>query len=531
NGVPLTLDPEGKDPRPLDAPTHFLYSDHGDATGARCPIGSHVRRTNPRDTTLPEPHDEALSGDPRDPQTRENRLRLTNRRRLLRRGRIYQDAATGEKGLFFLCFNGNLRRQFEFVQSMWAGNPNFAGLERDPDPLLGVGRRYPYAASQFTVQGSAHQPPQAIDGLHRFVETRGGAYFFMPGKRSLRFLARGAAPVEVAAAGEEDDARASATLHADKVARQFEAQASPRHAVRGFHVKSHGILRAKVTVRDDLPRAYRHGIFASPGATYDAWVRVSSSAFGNNPDTKSDVHGIAIKCMGVSGARAPGGFERQTQDFLLIDSPYLMVGTIAQALAFDRASLAGAGAFGWHLLTHPGELRRVLAMLKKPLHPLAGTFSSVAPFRLGPTKVVRWGLRTAAGVELVSVAPGANHLRDALREQLERDERIPLELCVEVRGAGVQPIDDGSVDWRGSVERIADVVLLRDGFGTPEQEALGEAMSFNPWNALEAHHPLGNLNRARRLVYRAVYAKRTALDGRQAFEPEPEEEVAEAQAG
>ncbi len=509
NGMPLTLDPEGKDPRPIDAPTHFTFSGHGDATGARCPIGSHIRRTNPRDTMLPEPHDQPLSGDPHIPKTREDRLALTNRRRMLRRGRIYQDG--GEKGLFFLCFNGNIRRQFEFVQSMWALNPNFAGLERDPDPFLGAKREHPYPADRFTLQGTDDAPPKMIEGLERFVETRGGAYFFMPGKRALKFLSQPEPSIKVIAPNETRDAESSATLHANKVEKNFEAQTAPKHAVRAFHVKSHGIVRAKVTVRPDLPLAYRHGVFAEPGKTFDAWARLSSSAFGKNPDTKADVHGIALKLVGVSGERA-ADVEGDTQDFLMIDSPYLMVGTIARALAFDRAHIAGGLRFAFHLVTHPNELGHLLEMLKKPLHPLAGTYSSVAPFRLGPTKVVRWGLRAGGGVDLVSVAPSPNHLREALRKQFEVNETIALELCVEVRGAGDQPIDDGSVDWKGSIERIADVMLLREGFDTEEQEALGEAMSFNPWNAIEAHRPLGNLNRARRIVYRAVYEKRTALN-------------------
>src|SRR5204863_189636 len=110
------------------------------------------------------------------------------------------------------------------------------------------------------------------------------------------------------------------------------------------------------------------------------------------PDTKADVHGVALKVMGVEGTRAEGGYERQTQDFLMIDSPYLMVGTIADALRFDRASLAGSAQFLWHLLSHPAEAVRVMSMLKKPLHPLAGTFSCA-------TDRVRSGLREADSAE------------------------------------------------------------------------------------------------------------------------------------
>jgi hypothetical protein len=138
---------------------------------------------------------------------------------------------------------------------------------------------------------------------------------------------------------------------------------------------------------------------------------------------------------------------------------------------------------------------------------------------LGPSKVVRWALRPGADAELVAVGPGPNRLREAIRAQLKQDGEIRLELCVEVRGAGHQPIEDGSVDWRGSIERVADLVLTSEGFDTPEQEELGERMSFNPWNAIEAHRPLGNLNRARKIVYRAIYLCRSVLNGKEPFEP------------
>jgi hypothetical protein len=130
---------------------------------------------------------------------------------------------------------------------------------------------------------------------------------------------------------------------------------------------------------------------------------------------------------------------------------------------------------------------------------------------------VRWAARRAS--PLVSAAEGPDRLRAAIAAQLASGD-FRIELCVEMRGESpARPIDDGSIDWRGTLERIADLEISAEGFGTPEQEALGEKMSFNPWNALEAHRPLGNLNRARKIVYRAIYEWRTRLQGLEPFEP------------
>src|SRR5258708_36301731 len=97
------------------------------------------------------------------------------------------------RGLQFLCFNGNLSRQFEFVQSTGALTPSFAGLSEDPDPLLAAKRKVPYEADSFTMQGC---PVRRVHDVPRFVEVVGGAYLFMPSRASLRYL--GALPDPIA---------------------------------------------------------------------------------------------------------------------------------------------------------------------------------------------------------------------------------------------------------------------------------------------------------------------------------------------
>jgi Dyp-type peroxidase family len=199
NGTPITRYPQHPGPERQDELNRFLYHQNGDGFGTGCPIGSHIRRTNPRDTTLPVPHDVELSGSPDDAKKMEERLKLTSLHRIMRRGRIYGTpvdpgydpeklrlADDKERGLYFLCFNANLSRQFEFVQSNWALNPGFAGLSRDPDPLLGSQRRCPFPAADFTLPG---RPTRRIHEVPRVVEVRGGAYFFMPSRAALEYLA------------------------------------------------------------------------------------------------------------------------------------------------------------------------------------------------------------------------------------------------------------------------------------------------------------------------------------------------------
>ena len=39
-----------------------------------------------------------------------------------------------------MCLNGDIERQFEFVQQTWLANPGFQGLDGQQDPLISTAR-------------------------------------------------------------------------------------------------------------------------------------------------------------------------------------------------------------------------------------------------------------------------------------------------------------------------------------------------------------------------------------------------------
>jgi Dyp-type peroxidase family len=184
SGAPLALAPERDDPE-LAGLNDFNYH-KTDAEGLRCPLGAHIRRAHPRDSLDPSPG------------TRRS-IAVDKRHRILRRGRSYgppaepdellaaSAAAEPERGLHFICLNANIARQFEFIQQTWLNNPTFQGLYDDADVLVG---RAVEGGATFTVQ---HRPVRRrVLDVPRFTRVRGGGYFFLPGRRALRYLAGGA---------------------------------------------------------------------------------------------------------------------------------------------------------------------------------------------------------------------------------------------------------------------------------------------------------------------------------------------------
>ncbi len=172
SGAPLVLAPRADDPS-LETENGFGFYEE-DRHGLRCPLGAHIRRSNPRDSLASE----ALHVTP------ETSSLLANRHRLIRRGRLYEKE-DGEKGILFVALNANLQRQFEFVQQHWINGDKFGGLLDERDPTVGA---MPGGPNRMTLQGCPVS--QRIEGIPPFVRVRGGAYFFMPGLRALGFLTR-----------------------------------------------------------------------------------------------------------------------------------------------------------------------------------------------------------------------------------------------------------------------------------------------------------------------------------------------------
>ncbi len=206
NGDPLVKPNKGTCPFSKEQANNFGYAKE-DKDGVLCPLGAHIRRTNPRD--------QVHTG-----RDAKDSLEMSNTHRMLRRGRIYGEPllnfdinaiidhvkhlkqilaneiineeaiklADIKRGLHFICLVSDIARQFEFVQNVWANTPTFADLGKEVDPIISTRPTIGSSTicNEFTVPKETLR--NRYTGVPEFTTIVGGEYFFMPNIRALRYI-------------------------------------------------------------------------------------------------------------------------------------------------------------------------------------------------------------------------------------------------------------------------------------------------------------------------------------------------------
>lgn len=168
------LRPHGVAPRkdPALPDNEFTYWDD-DRVGLGCPLGSHIRRGNPRDGLATKPS-----------QTK-SLLASSNRHRIIRRARKFgpyiKDRMVDdgvERGLMFGVINADIERQYEFVQQIWMMSPSFKTLFGETDPLIGPDTPLTIGA----------EPVRRRVTIQNYTKLAGGEYFFVPSLPAIKWL-------------------------------------------------------------------------------------------------------------------------------------------------------------------------------------------------------------------------------------------------------------------------------------------------------------------------------------------------------
>lgn len=271
---------------------------------------------------------------------------------------------------------------------------------------------------------------------------------------------------------------------------------------RALHRKQLLAMNARLEVLGDLPAHARHGLFAKPGA-FDVLVRFSNGGVDRLADHKPDIRGMALKVKGLPESPSALGGKTTEQDFLLINHSRFSFPKSDEFVGLVMAAAPGPGSLIRYMFRRYGfigglgrlrEFGRVFG--QKFAGFAAAPLFTAAPIACGPY---------AAKVRLMptgSPEPATNH-KDWAAELLGRLARGDLSWELQLQffvDEATTPIEDASVEWTSPFVTVARLTMTKPAEGE-ELTASTEAAKFDPWNALAEHRPLGDVMRARKVVY------------------------------
>jgi len=330
----------------------------------------------------------------------------------------------------------------------------------------------------------------------------------------------------------------------DLMADQMRGRFKPGGYERGGNTKTHGVLRATVTIRDDLPEYCRKGIFANP-RSYPAYVRYA----GPGPDVPSDIEDVgfmsmSVKLMGVPGKKVMDlinltdvekfSQEKFTQDFITTSGgPTFVTPNTRENVKLQYWSLLHMPLF---YFINPKDSHLLDAAMQSlwnetQYNPLGQRYWSCTPYLLGEGQAVMYSFVPKTQVE--TKIPGLpfgkvpfNYLRENMIKTLN-DHDVEFDLMIQIQtDPHLMPIEDSSVRWPEKLSPFIPAATVHIPKQQFESEALIEftkRLKMNPWHCLPEHRPLGNLNRARLRLYSELSKFRQDMNQTTHLEPTGDE--------
>lgn len=317
-------------------------------------------------------------------------------------------------------------------------------------------------------------------------------------------------------------------------------------SVRISHAKAHGLLKGELTVYGGLPAELAQGMFARPG-TYQVLVRMAQAPgeFVDDSKVQTD-RGMSVKVLGVEGPKLPG-HTQATQDWVFDVGKQFLAGGAKEFLqAFKpnaeiapKLSDSVKGAVSTvakatnAVLNAVGANSEKLAFFGHPArHPLAEPYFSQTAFRYGDYVAKLGFFPVSPALEQMKDETFDPETPDGLREGMIaffKQNPAEFELRVQLNtGLDDMPIENAQAEWSETMSQyqaVAKLVLPVQTAWDPAKDGYFEDMTYSPAHSLAAHRPLGSINRARLVVYKALADRRLSENGRTAEQPGAAEQV------
>ncbi len=324
-------------------------------------------------------------------------------------------------------------------------------------------------------------------------------------------------------------------MHGMELARQKYGR-----SVRISHAKAHGLLKGELIVQEGLPLHLAQGLFAQPGR-YEVLVRMAQAPGELLDDSKlSTDRGMSVKVLEVKGAKLEG-HTAETQDWVFdVGKQFLASGMKEFLQAFKpnaeiapKLSDSAKGAVSTvaratnTVLNAVGANSEKMAFYGHPVvHPAGEEYYSQTPYRYGEFVAKLGFFPSSPGLKALKEQPFDPKTPDALREAMNaffKENPAEFELRVQLNtGLNGMPIEDAQEEWpetESQYQTVARLIIPVQTAWDPAKDEYFEDLTFSPAHALVAHRPLGGINRARLVVYKALADRRLADNGKKAEMP------------
>ena len=314
------------------------------------------------------------------------------------------------------------------------------------------------------------------------------------------------------------------------IARRF--QEGRRPALRDAHAGDNGCVEAIFRVDSDITKELRHGVFATPGKEFNAWIRFSNGNSEVLSPRLPDARGMAIKLMGVDGPKLLDD-ERETQDFVMANNPSFFVDDLLRY----RNSLVKfhSGGYLRQFLAIPQlKWREIVRAFKVNgtwiINPLYCQYWSMTPYRLG-IDAGRMAIKFSARPRIEKQPGLGSWIRTFLDPNFSLEENMQdvlssremwFDFFVQRYVNDRTPIEDTLTEWNEFVSRpihVAKIIIPAQDLSSATRRQFCESLSFNPWHCLPEHKPLGAVNRVRKTIYLEMSRYRHALNHMPLREP------------
>ncbi|MEQ1528803.1 MAG: catalase family protein [Methylococcales bacterium] len=386
--------------------------------------------------------------------------------------------------------------------------------------------------------------------LEPWFRPQWNALFREPSVKLVQYLINRRRKNEGLAIAEEkldaDEAQSLAQI-IDLMADQMRSRFKPGGYERGGNTKTHGVLKATVTISDDLPEHCRKGIFATP-RSYPAYVRFA----GPGPDVPADIEDVgflsmAVKLMQVPGKKLmadkkftkafgsfPEDLEQNTQDFIATSGgPTFVTPDSRENVKLQYWSLLRMPLFYFinPFDTHLLDMMMQSLYNETQYNPLGQRYWSCTSYLLGEGQAMMYSFVPKTSVEtkiagLPFGTPSFNYLRENMIKTL-KEKDVEFDLMIQLQtDAHLMPIENSAVRWPEQLSpfiKAATVHIPKQQFESIALIEFTKRLKMNPWHCLAEHRPLGNVNRTRLRLYSELSKFRQHMNQTTHIEPTGDE--------